>query len=223
MTKGVSTIAIDGPAAAGKTVVGRELADQLEFSFLDTGVMYRAITWLALSKGMSLDDPDSLGKLAVANPVRLIDKDSSRVRVGGNDVGQELRQPSVETNVSAVSAMSPIRRALVAQQRDLATQGKIVMTGRDIGTVVLPNADLKVYLLASPENRARRRCTEIKEQGNITDYKTVLEETKRRDSIDSDREDSPLRPASDAWKLDTERLTIAEVVSYILQAVKNRR
>ena len=114
MTPGVNTIAIDGPVAAGKTVVGHALADRLGFSFLDTGVMYRAITWLALTNGTSIDDADSLGKLAEANPVQLISKDSSRVEVGGNQVGRELREPCVETNVSSVSKVSPVRRAMAA-------------------------------------------------------------------------------------------------------------
>ena len=223
MAHGVSTIAIDGPVAAGKTVVGRELAGRLGFSFLDTGVMYRAITWLALTNGTSIDDPDSLGELAVANPVQMISKDSSRVRVGGNEVGQELREPQVETNVSAVSAVSPVRRAMVAQQRDLAAQGEIVITGRDIGTVVLPDADLKVYLSASPENRSRRRWKEMEERGQSTEFKKVLEETRRRDGIDSGRDDSPLRAAGDAWTLDTEFLTIAQVVDRIIEEVQRRQ
>ncbi len=223
MAHGVSTIAIDGPVAAGKTVVGRELAGRLGFSFLDTGVMYRAITWLALTNGTSIDDPDSLGELAAANPVQLISKDSSRVRVGGNEVGQELREPYIETKVSAVSTVSPVRRAMVAQQREMAAQGEIVMTGRDIGTVVLPDADLKVYLLASPENRARRRWKEMEERGQGTEFEKVLEETKRRDGIDSGRDDSPLRAASDAWTLDTEFLTIAQVVDRIIKEVQGRQ
>ena len=223
MARGVSTIAIDGPVAAGKTVVGRELAGRLRFSFLDTGVMYRAITWLALASGTSIGDPDSLGELAVANPVQLISKDSSRVRVGGNEVGQELREPCIEFNVSAVSAVSPVRRAMVAQQRDLAAQGQIVMTGRDIGTVVLPNADLKVYLLASPENRARRRWAEMEERGQNVQFGKVLEETKHRDGIDSGRDDSPLRAASDAWTLGTEHLTVAQVVDRIIAEVQKRQ
>ncbi|PKB78706.1 MAG: cytidylate kinase [SAR202 cluster bacterium Io17-Chloro-G9] len=223
MAHGVSTIAIDGPVAAGKTVVGRELAGRLGFSFLDTGVMYRAITWLALANGTSIDDPDSLRELAEANPVELVSKDSSRVRVGGNEVGQELRSPAVEANVSTVSTVSPVRKAMVAQQRDLAAKGEIVMTGRDIGTVVLPDADLKVYLLASPENRAHRRWKEIEDRDDGTSYEQVLMETKRRDSIDSGRVDSPLRPASDAWTLDTEYLSVPEVVDRIIEAVKQLR
>ena len=223
MARGVSTIAIDGPVAAGKTVVGRELAGRLGFSFLDTGVMYRAITWLALTNGTAIDDPDSLGELAVANPVQLISKDSSRVRVGGNEVGQELREPNIESNVSSVSTVSPVRRAMVAQQRDLATQGEIVMTGRDIGTVVLPDADLKVYLSASPENRAHRRWKEMEERGQGTEFEMVLEETKRRDGIDSGRDDSPLRAASDAWTLDTEHLTVSQVVDRIIEEVQKRQ
>ena len=169
-----------------------------------------------------MDDVDALGDLAENNPVELISKDSSLVRVGGREVGRELRNPSVDANVSIVSAVSPVRKTMVAQQRDLAAKGEIVMTGRDIGTVVLPCANLKVYLLASPENRARRRWQEMAGRGDDIDYEHVLTETKRRDSIDTGRKDSPLHPASNAWILDTEHLSVAEVVDQIIKAFKKR-
>ena len=217
----ITSIAIDGPVASGKTVVGRTLAETLGYSFIDTGVMYRAITWLALNNGASIEEPESLGQLAVSNPVQLVNGDSSTVRIGGHEVGSdELRTPCVEDRVSAVSSVSPVRAALVARQRELASQRSIVMTGRDIGTVVLPGADLKVYLLAAPERRARRRWQERRERGEEVEFDDVLAETKRRDRIDSEREDSPLRPANDAWRLDTDRLTVADVVDCIVARVE---
>ena len=158
-------IAIDGPVASGKTVVGRTLAQRLGFSFVDTGIMYRAITWLVLHRGAAVDDAGSLGRLAQANPVHLVDGDSSVVKVAGKEVGPELRDPEVEKNVSLVSRVAEVREAMVAQQRDLAAHGSMVMIGRDIGTVVLPEAGLKVYLLASPEQRARRRWKEMRDGG----------------------------------------------------------
>ena len=219
----ITSIGIDGPVAAGKTVVGRTLAETLGYLFIDTGVMYRAITWLALNDGASIEEPESLGRLAVGNPVQLVNGDSSTVRIGGHEVGSELRTPRVEDHVSAVSSVSQVRAALVARQRELALQRSIVMTGRDIGTVVLPDADLKVYLMASPERRARRRWQEQRERGDEVEFEDVLAETKRRDRIDSEREDSPLRPANDAWRLDTDRLTVAVVVDCIVARVEGLR
>ena len=214
-------IAIDGPVAAGKTAVGRELARTLGFGYLDTGIMYRAITWLALKNGIPVDDPGSLGELARANPLELLGDDSSRVLVAGHTLGRELRSPSVDSSVSAVSAAPPVRKELVAQQRQTATKGKIVMIGRDIGTVVLPGADLKVYLTASPENRAQRRWREMRDRGEEVELHTVLSETLARDKKDTSRDDSPLKPANDAWELNTDGLDVKQVVRKIIDRAKN--
>ena len=220
MVRGVSVIAIDGPVAAGKTAVGRELARALGFGYLDTGIMYRAITWLALKNGIPVDDTNSLGELARANPLEMAgDPDSisgDRVSVAGHTLGPELRDSSVDGNVSAVSMASPVRKELVAQQRQTAHKGKIVMVGRDIGTVVLPDADLKVFLTASPENRAQRRWQEMRDRGEAIELFTVLSETLARDKKDSNREDSPLKPAEDAWELNTDGLDIQQVVQKII-------
>ena len=221
MARGINVIAVDGPVAAGKTVVGRELARSLGFACLDTGVMYRAITWLALHSGIPIEDETSLGALAGANPVRLVGEEGDRVSVAGHSLGPELRDSSVEGNVSLVSKASPVRRELVAQQRQIAALGKIVMIGRDIGTVVLPDADLKVYLTASPENRARRRWLEMRDRGQGGDLGTVLSETLARDEIDSNRDDSPLKPADDAWELNTDHLDIGQVVQKIVARVND--
>ena len=164
--------------------MGRELARTLGFGYLDTGIMYRAITWLALKNGIPVNDPDSLGELARANPLEMLGEDSDRVSVGGHTLGPELRDSSVDGNVSAVSMASPVRKELVAQQRQTATKGKIVMIGRDIGTEVLPDADLKVFLTASPENRAQRRWQEMRDRGEEVELFTVLSETLARDKTD---------------------------------------
>ena len=214
----VQTIAIDGPVASGKTSAGRLLAGRLGFRFLDTGVMYRAIAWLALQRQVPPEDAAALGALAEANPVRLASDDSSLVAVAGRTVGPELRTPPVEQVVSLVAKASPVRRALVAQQRRIAGCGRIVMLGRDIGTEVLPDAGLKVYLQASAECRAQRRWQEMQRRGgdSIPDFAEVLADIQRRDGMDQEREDSPLRPADDAWHLNTDHLTIEQVVQQII-------
>ena len=216
MAREISVIAIDGPVAAGKTVVGRELARALGFGYLDTGIMYRAITWLALNHGITVDDETSLGELARSYPLGLMGEDSNQVLVDGYTLGPELRDSTVNRNVSIVSKASLVRRELVAQQRNTAAQGKIVMIGRDIGTVVLPDADLKVYLTASPEKRAQRRWQEMQDRGEAVELLTVLSETIARDEIDSGRDDSPLKPADDAWELNTDGLDIRQVVQKIV-------
>ncbi|MCH7606450.1 MAG: (d)CMP kinase [Chloroflexi bacterium] len=219
MTRGVRVIAIDGPVAAGKTVVGRELARRLGFRYLDTGVMYRAITWLALKEKTSMEDEAGLEALALNHPIRLDGSDSDRVAVGEYKVGPELRESDVDRHVSLVSRVSGVRRALVAQQRTIASEGDIVMVGRDIGTVVLPNADLKVFISASLEERARRRWRELVAKGTPADFQQVLEGAKARDDLDSQRADSPLQPAKDAWFMETDAVSADDVVEMILEKI----
>jgi cytidylate kinase len=215
----VSVIAIDGPVAAGKTVVGLTLARNLGFRYLDTGVMYRAITWLALRDATPMDDAEALGALASTNPVTLDGVDSDRVLVGGSSVGPELRDPAVDRHVSLVSRVPEVRRALVDQQRVIASEGRIVMCGRDIGSVVLPGADLKILISASLEERARRRHAELLNRGVDSDLKQVLEETRLRDDLDTKRTDSPLVPACGAWVLTTDNLSIDRVVGLVMERV----
>ncbi len=219
-SSGVSVVAIDGPVAAGKTVVGRALARRLGLNYLDTGLMYRAITWLALQHGTPIDDEGALGALAEAHPVRPTGQDSDRVLVGEHQVGPELRESRVNRQVSLVARVSAVRRALVRQQRVLAAEGGIVVAGRDIGTVVLPDADLKVFLSASPESRAGRRWREMLAQGQTVDFQQVLRETRARDEIDCHRADSPLVAAEDAFLLDTQDLTADHVVEEILEHIR---
>ena len=215
----VEVIAIDGPVAAGKTMVGRELAKRLNLRYLDTGVMYRAITWLALKNATHIEDEVALGTLADETPIMLDSSNSDRVLVDGISVGPELREAEVDRHVSLVSRVSSVRSALVAQQRRMASEGRIIVVGRDIGTVVLPNADLKIYITASSEERSRRRWKEFQAQGRETDYQSVLNETRARDDVDTQRDDSPLKPAEDAWVLDTDGLTGDEVVDLIVHRV----
>ena len=229
-------IAIDGQAAAGKTVVGRTLAQRLGCQFLDTGIMYRAITWLALESSMPMDAERGLGKLAQRATMRLQDVEGSTIHVaiptdeGPSKewkLGAELRTSDVDRHVSLLARVSPVRRELVRQQRDIAERalhetGGIVMVGRDIGTVVLPHADLKVFMAASPQVRARRRYAELVAQGQPADYDQILENAQTRDRIDSQREDSPLAQAPDALLIDTGNLTIDQVVERILDRLHAR-
>lgn len=216
MTSYRNVIAIDGPVAAGKTVVGRSLADNLGFNYLDTGNMYRAITWLAIKSNIPTGDEAALETLAKQNPIRITSPEGDRVEIAGHNLGACLRTAEVTSQVSLVSQASGVRRALVAQQRALAGSGRIVMVGRDIGTVVLPGSELKIYLTASAQNRARRRWQELLDRGQDREFSLVLNETEERDRLDSQREDSPLKPAEDAWVVDTSDLDAEQVVQLIL-------
>ena len=220
MASKVNVITIDGPVAAGKTVVGRELAQTLGFTYLDTGIMYRAVTWLALNKGIAIGDETLLGSLAHDNPIELVEDNSEQVSVAGNILGLELREANVDQNVSIISKAGPVRTELVAQQRKIAAKSKIVMIGRDIGTVVLPDADLKIYLTASPETRAKRRWQEMQDRGETTELMTVLTQTIKRDEIDSGRANSPLKPADGAWHINTDGLNIQQLVKQIVDRTK---
>ena len=220
MGESTQVIAIDGPVAAGKTTVGRELARRLDLDYLDTGVMYRAITWLALRRKVSIADEAGLGRLAQESPIRLAGQDSSTVFVSGERVGPELWEPKVVRNVSQVARVPEVRRALVEQQRALAAEGRMVMVGRDIGTVVLPNADLKLFITASAEVRAHRRWQELRDQGQDPDLDQVLQKTRERDRIDSQRADSPLIPAKDAVLVETDELSAEQVTDLIIQQVR---
>jgi 23S rRNA pseudouridine2605 synthase len=218
------TVAIDGPSAVGKSVVGKAVADKMGYRFLDTGAMYRAITWLALERGIDLRDETALGKLAreaqveIGPPTRH-DGRAYSVCIDGKDITWDIRSPEVDQNVSQVSMLAPVRDALVARQREMASRGQIVMVGRDIGTVVLPEADLKVFLTAAPAERARRRFRELMERGQKADYGEILSSIEARDRLDSGRAISPLKPAPDAIVIDTTTLTIEEVVQAILRQV----
>ena len=222
MKRKAGIIAIDGQAAAGKTAVGRELARRLGCPFLDTGIMYRAITWLALRESLAMEDETGLGKLAGGCAMRVSGAEEGAIILNDVELGPELRSAQVDDHVSLVARVSGVRRELVRQQQDIAVQsgqdrGGIVMVGRDIGTVVLPDADLKVFMLASAEVRARRRYDELVAQGQEADYGQILANVLSRDKIDSERDDSPLAQAPDALMIDTSDLTIDEVVEQVLE------
>ncbi len=211
-------VAIDGPAASGKSVIGREVARRLGIRFLDTGIMYRAVTWASIRKGVDPSRERELTSVAACSEIRLVTvREEDRLLLDGDDITDHLRHREVDMVVSVVSAVSGVRRALVAQQRAIAEDGPIVMCGRDIGTIVLPDACVKVFLTAAVEVRARRRTAE--KAGNA-DYEKIMDELMRRDRIDSEREDSPLRPAKDAITIPTDNMTIEEVVQVILSKVQ---
>jgi len=220
LSKPVS-IAIDGPVASGKTVVGRLVAQRLGWRSLDTGVMYRAVTWAAIARGIDLNDAKSLEDISNGVEVRLVaDRTGDRLLLDDDDITAHLRRPDVERGVSLVASVSGVRSAMVRQQRSIAAEGPIVMVGRDIGTVVLRDAGLKVFLKASVNVRAQRRLRELQERGQRSDYDQVVDDLVRRDKIDTERADSPLRPAEQAVTIDTDDLAIEEVVDRIMAALE---
>lgn len=189
--------------------------------FLDTGSMYRAVTWASIQLNIRSDDSRKLSSLATRANMQLVSTaNQDRLLLDGNDISDLIRSPKVDANVSAVSAVSGVRKALVKQQRAIASGGPIVMCGRDIGTVVLPNACVKVFLTASPEVRAARRAKDMKQSQKRADPTQVLENLIQRDKIDSERDDSPLRPANDALVICSDAMTIEEVVREILSKVR---
>ena len=220
-----SIITIDGPAASGKSTLGQRLAQALGYLYFDTGVMYRAVTWGALHHQIAISDQASVTRLAEQMPIdvqppSLPDGRAYDVLADGQDVTWEIRRPEVEAHVSPVSAYAGVRAALTAQQRRIGLRGRVVMVGRDIGTVVLPEADLKIYLDASAEERARRRTLELRERGEPADYERILEGIRRRDQIDSNRQVAPLRAAPDAYVLDSDHLNADQVLQTVLALVE---
>lgn len=220
-------IAIDGPAASGKSTVAKAVARRLGVRHLDTGAMYRAVTWLALQNRTPVDDAAGLATLARQAPITFEYMDGSAVAtsvsIAGRDVTTAVRLPEVDANVSAVSAVPGVRAELVAQQRKLAAGRDTVAEGRDIGTVVFPSAEVKIFLTASAEERARRRRIDLANQGHDVEQAEVQERLERRDAYDSTREVSPLEAAADAEMLDTTGLTIDEVVDAIVARVEAAR
>ena len=218
-------VAIDGPAGAGKSTVSKEVARRLGFTCLDTGAMYRAIAWQAIQNGVDFDDSQGLDQ--VANNYRIEfaydqgEPSPSGVLMGGVDVTRAIRAVEIDRAVSLVSKEPLVRAALVAQQQRIGNGGNYVVEGRDIGTVVFPDAAVKVFLFASAEERARRRVAQNAERGiGSVDYDEVLADIVKRDEIDSSRDSSPLEPAADAVMLDSSDLSIEEVIEKICQLVK---
>ncbi len=210
-------IAIDGPSGAGKSTVAKAVAKKLDFDCLDTGAMYRAVAWKALQGGTALDDAEALEVIAATCPIDFgRDEGTQTVAIGGIDVTAAIRTAEIDRAVSPVSACPKVREALVEQQRRIGRAGNYVVEGRDIGTVVFPDAEVKVFLTASPEERAHRRVRQNVDRGiGSIDYETVLADIIRRDDIDSNRAASPLKAAEDAVPMDSTGCYIEDVINHI--------
>lgn len=213
-------IAIDGPSGAGKSTVSKAVARRLGFSCLDTGAMYRSIAWQALQDGVSLEDGEALGRIADMHEIEFSHEPGDplprRVSISGVDVTDAIRTAEIDRSVSAVAAAPAVRQALVAQQQRIGRAGNYVVEGRDIGTAVFPEAELKVFLTASAAERAHRRVAQNERRGvGSTDYAEVLADIERRDAIDSSRDTSPLKPATDAVQMDSTGRTIEQVIERI--------
>ena len=210
-------VAIDGPAAAGKSTVAKKVAERLNITYIDTGAMYRAFTWYVLDKGLDPQNEEQSNSLIPEVKIEL--KPNHIVLCNGVDVSEAIRQPRVSSKVSYIASYKEIRLALVEQQRRMASEGSVVMDGRDIGTYVLPNADVKIYQIASVETRAVRRYEENLSKGISCTYEEIENDVRSRDYIDSHREFAPLKPAHDSVLLDTSYLSIEESVEKVIEIV----
>ncbi|EKN69621.1 cytidylate kinase [Neobacillus bataviensis LMG 21833] len=217
------SIAIDGPAAAGKSTVAKIVAEKLSYVYIDTGAMYRALTYKAIVNQLELNEEVALLDTLLSTDIKLLPSNKGQlVYLDNKDVTNEIRTSEVTNNVSIVSIHPKVRREMVRRQQAFATEGGVVMDGRDIGTHVLPEAEVKVFLLASVEERAERRYTENLQKGFPSDLEKLKEEIARRDKIDSERDVAPLKKADDAIEIDTTSLTIPEVVEKIMALVHER-
>lgn len=212
-------MAIDGPAGSGKSTIAKILAERHSLTYLDTGAMYRMVALYFLENNVDLDN-DAEVRINLAKIV--LDIDKNRFMMNGKDVSEEIRTPRVSGLVSFVARIKRVRERLVELQREISYGKNVVLDGRDIGTVVFPNADLKIFLVASPEERAKRRLKEYGEKGVKEDYESVLNNIKERDLIDSTRAESPLKKAEDAVEIDTSFMTIDEVTEAISRLVKEK-
>lgn len=214
------SVAIDGPAAAGKSTIAKKVAAIKGYTYIDTGAMYRAFTWYCLSKGINCQDEQACVKLIPEVHITL--KPNNVVICNDTDVTSAIRQIDVSSNVSYIASYKDIRLALVEQQREMAKNDSVIMDGRDIGTYVLPNADVKIYQVADEYTRADRRYKENKEKGIACTFDDILNDVKKRDRIDSSRAFAPLKPAEDAILLDTSKLSIDEVVDAVIKIIDSK-
>ena len=217
-------VAIDGPASSGKSTISKLIAKENHFVYLDTGAMYRVVTLAVLRNNISLDDYEAIEKLVQTIEIGFSMQDGKQsVFMNGEDVTDEIRSVEVTRNVSAVSALKEVRARLVHLQQEIAENHSIIMDGRDIGTVVLPQAEIKIFLVASVEERARRRFIENQEKGIEMSYEELVEDIRRRDYIDSTRKESPLRKAEDAIEVDTTKMTIEDVVKVVTALIQKNQ
>jgi len=214
-------IAIDGPAASGKSTTAREVAKRLGYLYIDTGAMYRALTLEVLNKDIAVSDEETIVQLAGDIEIKLTAGDGEPLTfLNGVDVSEEIRLPKVTKVISTISAYKEIRHIMKVKQRELAKHGGVVMDGRDIGTVVLPHADVKIYMQASVEERTRRRVKELMAKGIEVDPDKIKKEIIRRDALDSSRDIAPLKPAADAYIIDTSNMSINHQVNKVLKIIK---
>ena len=213
-------IAIDGPSAAGKSTIADILAEKLEYTHLDTGAMYRAVAYSALNKGVAYDDEENIVKMIEEMDLKMMA--DGRVILEGNDISEEIRRNEISMGASDVSKLEGCRKALVAMQQKICAEGGFILDGRDIGTVVLKDAPVKIYLVASPEARAERRVKQNLKKGLEADYETILEDIKKRDYQDIHREHSPLTKAEDAVEIDTSYMTVDEVVDRVMEIIAEK-
>ena len=216
-------IAIDGPSGSGKSTTARKVAERLEYTYIDTGAMYRAVTLAVLRKNLDVADIPTVEEIANVVQIRFVRRSDGILStlLDGEDVTSEIRRPEVTANVSAVSSYPGVRDALVAHQRSMGNEGGVVLDGRDIGTVVFPDADLKIFMVADIQSRARRRQLELASLGQDVTVKDVAIDLERRDRLDSERDISPLRKADDAVEIDTSGLTIERQVENVLALVND--
>ncbi|MDK2954277.1 (d)CMP kinase [Kosmotoga sp. DU53] len=212
-------IAIDGPAGSGKSTVAKMLAERLGFTYVDTGAMYRAVAWKLKQHDIDPDNTDALRELLENTQFSISD---SVLCMDGRKIGDEIRTPEISRLSSDVAKIAEVRRFLTAEQRRIAEKGNVIMEGRDIGTVVIPDADLKFFITASPEERARRRYEQLKRLGIEANYDRILNELIQRDRNDSSREIAPLKPAEDAIIIDTTNMTIDEVLDLLVRKVRDK-
>jgi CMP/dCMP kinase len=220
MEKKIISVAIDGPAAAGKSTVAKKVAQILGFTYIDTGAMYRAFTNAVIEKGLDPKSEDQAITLIPKLEIELLD--DGRVICNGEDVTKVIREPLVSGNVSYIASYKPIRLALVEMQRAMAVRKSVVMDGRDIGTYVLPSAEVKIFQIASVETRSVRRYEENIQKGIPTTLKDVEEDVRKRDYIDSHREFAPLKPASDSVLIDTSFMSVAQAVDAVLKVIHDK-
>ena len=222
MEKGIR-IAIDGPAAAGKSTIAKLVAETLGYTYIDTGAMYRALTYKALKENINIGQADELGELLASTDIKLIPSLSGQaVYLDGEDVSEEIRTREVTSAVSEVSSHRQVREDMVGRQQEMVKNGSVVMDGRDIGTQVIPDAELKIFMSASVEERARRRQLDNENRGIPSSMEVLQKEIELRDKMDSERETSPLKKAEDAIYIDTTELTIEQAASEIIRLARER-